>query len=277
MNIGIIGVGFVGNAILKSLEKHNFIIDKNLFIYDKYKTQENISNNINNLFNTDIIFLCLPTPFLTELNKYDITSIEKSLDILNKNNYQGLCLLKSTVTPLTTYNLSKQFRNIKLIHNPEFLSAKTAEEDFHNQKHIVLGLTDEITKKDLELVTEFYKKLYTNNISILSSTESELMKLTANCFYSVKIQYFTEIFLMCNKLDCSYNLVRDSLLKNNWVNPMHTIVPGSDGKLSYGGLCFPKDTLALNEFMIYNNFNNNVLQATIEERNKMRNDNDNII
>ena len=35
------------------------------------------------------------------------------------------------------------------------------------------------------------------------------------------------------------------MLKNDWINPMHTKVPGTDGKLSYGGMCFPKDTKAL--------------------------------
>ncbi len=37
----------------------------------------------------------------------------------------------------------------------------------------------------------------------------------------------------------------DLMLKNNWINPMHTKVPGNDGQLSYGGKCFPKDTKAL--------------------------------
>ena len=53
---------------------------------------------------------------------------------------------------------------------------------------------------------------------------------------------------------------------------MHTNVPGPDGRLSYGGLCFPKDTNALNEYMKKNNTYNKILQATIDERNSMRRD-----
>ena len=67
------------------------------------------------------------------------------------------------------------------------------------------------------------------------------------------------------------------MLKNNWINPMHTNIPGPDGNISYGGLCFPKDTNALNQFMKKLKSPNKVLNATIEERNDMRNDNDNII
>ena len=65
------------------------------------------------------------------------------------------------------------------------------------------------------------------------------------------------------------------MLKNNWINPMHTNVPGPDGKLSYGGLCFPKDTNALNMYMKKLNSPNKLLESTIVERNEMRNDHDN--
>jgi len=66
------------------------------------------------------------------------------------------------------------------------------------------------------------------------------------------------------------------MLKNNWINPMHTDVPGSDGMLSYGGMCFPKDTNALLEFMKENNSSHDILNACIQERNKMRTDHINI-
>ena len=36
------------------------------------------------------------------------------------------------------------------------------------------------------------------------------------------------------------------------INNMHTNIPGPDGQISYGGLCFPKDTNALLKYMIKN-------------------------
>ena len=65
------------------------------------------------------------------------------------------------------------------------------------------------------------------------------------------------------------------MLKNGWINPMHTTVPGPDGEISYGGLCFPKDTNALNKYMKRENTPNKVLEACIKERNEMRDDNNN--
>ena len=66
------------------------------------------------------------------------------------------------------------------------------------------------------------------------------------------------------------------MLRNGWINHMHTQVPGTDGKLSYGGYCFPKDTNALLEYMKTMDSPHEVLEATISERNKMREDHDNV-
>jgi len=277
MLVGIIGIGFVGGAIKKSLEENNFILNKSLFIYDKYKSDEEYIKDIKDLICTNIIFLCLPTPYDEKKEEYYIESIDTTLNILNQMKYNGICLLKSTVLPNTTKTFAEKYQNLKIIHNPEFLSAKTAYEDFHKQTHIVLGRTDNIKDEDVNYVKQFYEKYYTDNISIITSTESELMKLSANSFYAIKIQYFTEIFLLCNKIDCSYNIVRDTILKNNWINPMHTMVPGSDGQISYGGLCFPKDTNALNKYMEKEESLHGIIDSTIKERMKLRDDNENFI
>ena len=60
------------------------------------------------------------------------------------------------------------------------------------------------------------------------------------------------------------------MLKNEWINPMHTQVPGPDGKPSYGGACFPKDTNALLHFMRTKGSPHKVLEGCVEERNSMR-------
>ena len=119
----------------------------------------------------------------------------------------------------------------------------------------------------------FYEKLYQNAfISECSCTESECTKIFCNTFYAIKIQYFNELYALSQKLNCDYDTITKLMLKNNWINPMHTNVPGPDNKLSYGGLCFPKDTNALLQFMIKNDSPCEVLKATIKERNIMRDD-----
>ena len=98
------------------------------------------------------------------------------------------------------------------------------------------------------------------------------MKAFVNSFYAIKIQFFNELYLLCEKNNCSFDKIKNLMLKNGWINPMHTNVPGPDGKLSYGGACFPKDTCALQKYMEKNGSCSQVLKACIEERLKIRKD-----
>ena len=264
MKIGIIGIGFVGKALLKSFSLNNIDVTG----YDKFNPEY---NNIEKLFGCDIIFLCLPTPFNDNLKKYNLESIDENIKILSTNNFKGLVVLKSTVTPETTNNLSLKYSNLKICHNPEFLTAKTAFEDFHNQKHIVIGKGPNNTDKDLNILNNFYKKYYPNaEISNCLAIESESMKLFCNSFYASKIMLFNEYYLLCQKNNSDFNTIKDLMLKNNWINSMHTRVPGNDDKLAYGGACFPKDTKALNEYMKEKNSCNYILENVIKECNIVR-------
>ena len=268
--IGIIGLGFVGGAIFKSFNLKAI----NVEAYDKYKNGG--IGKLENMLNKDILFLCLPTIFDEKKNSYNKDPIYETCDFLKKNDYKGLIVIKSTVEPETTKNLCIRY-NLKFIHNPEFLSAATAFYDFHNQEHIVLGKSEKCSDSDLEILKTFYLKNYPDSIiSLCSSTESESMKSFVNCFYSVKIQFFNELYLLCKKTNCDFDVVKSLMLKNKWISPHHTRVPGPDGKLSYGGYCFPKDTNALLQFMKNKNSNYKILEATILERNEMRNDHINI-
>jgi UDPglucose 6-dehydrogenase len=265
MIIGIIGMGCVGKALYNSFK----LKDINVICYD-------INNNINYYYNklediltTDIVFLCLPTEF--NGIEFDKSAINNICEYLN-DKYNGNIVIKSTIEPNTTNILQDKYPNLKLYHNPEFLSASTAFEDFHNQSHIVIGKSNKYMNTNSDLET-FYKSNYPDaNISICSSNESESMKIFLNSFYAVKIQFFNELFLLCHKTETNYNNVLELMLKNNWINPMHTNIPGHDGNISYGGMCFPKDTNALNSFMKKNNIPNKVLESTINERNEMRKD-----
>ena len=78
-------------------------------------------------------------------------------------------------------------------------------------------------------------------------------------------------------MNIDYEIVKKLMLKNGWINPMHTNVPGPDGKLSYGGLCFPKDTNALLSLMKKHNSEHEVLESVVNERNSLRSDHDNVI
>lgn len=263
--IGVIGVGVVGNAVFQGFQIKGHT---NIYGYDKYK---NIGC-FGDMLECDIVFLCLPTFYSDEMKEYDKTEIHKCCKLLEENNYKGIVVIKSTVEPGTTQNLSNEY-NLKIMHNPEFLSAVSNIVDFVEQKHIVLGKSQSTSESDVKKLHNIYKRYFPQaTISECMSDESESMKIYVNSYYSVKVQFFNELYLLAEKTNIRYDVIRDLMLKNGWINPMHTNVPGPDGKLSYGGMCFPKDTNALHQHMLKNDTPGAVLKATIDERNSMRDD-----
>jgi len=280
LSIGIIGIGILGTAILETLKIFNVSVK----CYDKYK---NFESGINNLLDCKFIFLCLPTPYVSnsecnveckvegKVEGYDKKELYNVIGELDAYKYNGIIVIKSTIEPGTTEHISNLYPNLKIIHNPEFLTARTATNDFLYQSHIVLGIPGKENRIEkecyYEIILRFYKRYFPDaKISICTSTESECMKIACNAFYATKIQFFTEIKLLCDCLDTDYNNVKNLILDNGWINPMHTNVPGHDGKLSFGGACFPKDIQALNSFMKNTNTPCKVITAVVEENKKMR-------
>ena len=266
--IGLIGEGFVGGALKKSFEEKGIEI----ISFDKYKKIGSIESCIT----SKICFLCLPTPFLKDKG-YDLSSIEETIIELKKRNYDGLLVLKSTVEVGTTKKLYEKYE-IPIVHNPEFLTERTAYEDFHSQEHIVIGYESSIDyKENLKCLLDLYKNNYsTAEITLCASKESEAMKIFCNSFYAAKIMIFNELYDFCIKNNFSYENTLSIMLKNNWINPMHTLVPGPDGKIAYGGNCFCKDTNALLLKMKEVGSINEVFSSVIKERNSLRDDNPNI-
>jgi UDPglucose 6-dehydrogenase len=134
-------------------------------------------------------------------------------------------------------------------------------------------MTESITISDMDFVQQFYLNFFPNaHISISTSTESESMKIFANSFYAIKVQAFNEFYLLCQANGADFQKITHMMLQNGWINPMHTTVPGPDGKLSYGGACFPKDTQALLATMKRAGTPCQVLDGAVKERNSMRSD-----
>lgn len=272
MLVGICGLGFVGEAIHAFLNKfkHSSLNENNLIqdilVYDKYRK----INTLDTLFNADILYLCIPTPYDEQLQSYNMDEIDNTLFLLAELKYTGIILLKSTVLPNYCVNINKQYPGLQVVHNPEFLTARTAEEDFEQQNHIILGYTEQ-SQSAIQTVTDFYKTLFPCALlSINSANESALTKLACNSFYATKVQFFTELYLLCDQIGVEFNTVKNLMLQNNWINPMHTVIPGPDGQLSFGGACLPKDISALNQYMAMNRTPNGVVNAVIHERNCMR-------
>lgn len=253
MVVGIVGLGIVGNAIRAYFS--------DAVCYDKYKP----SDSFERLLSTDLIFACLPTLYSEETKTYDTRAIEESLAKLSEAMYRGLIVIKSTVAPGTTKSFSTLYPHLNICHCPEFLTARTAVDDFKNQSLIVIGRGKPTT--DITTLLELFPDRKT---IVCASDESEAAKLFCNSFYAAKIQIFNEFYDACQKTGMAFSSIRDIMISLGWIHPMHTEVPGPDGQLSFGGMCFPKDLSACVSFLKSIGARHTVLHAAKEERDSMR-------
>ena len=133
--IGIIGQGFVGNAIYQKF--------KNYFDVHTYDLDESKSNDSKeNVIHQQFVFLCLPTPMNTN-GSCNVDIIERELEnidlIADNHEIVKTIVIKSTIPPGTTEKWNKKYEKLNIVFNPEFLTEANAVEDFNNQNRIILG------------------------------------------------------------------------------------------------------------------------------------------
>ena len=105
--ISVIGLGFVGGSMKKSFE----LKGESVIGYDKYK--EN-TDSFEDCLKSDIAFLALPTIYDEDKMTYDKSAIHEVCGDLEKNKYQGIVVIKSTVEPTTTEGLAQKY-NLKFV------------------------------------------------------------------------------------------------------------------------------------------------------------------
>ena len=113
MIIGIIGYGVVGKAIDATVSKIYKTIK-----YDKFSKID----AFNSLLECQQIFISVPTPFDCNKEHVDLSAILESLERLQKINYSGIVIIKSTIPPGTSDIYSDKF-DFDLVFNP-FITLK---------------------------------------------------------------------------------------------------------------------------------------------------------
>ena len=243
MKIGIVGKGFVGNAMYENF-KDKFEVKS----YDLNPEKSDVGS-IAELVNwAETLFVCVPTPS-NEDGSCDIAMVESVVDMISFVDKSKTVVLKSTVPPGTTRRLSEQY-GIKIAFNPEFLTEANSIADFKHQPLIVVGADDEET--EIKVWQIYYKYVsatgYMPNMMGAKTDEAEMFKYMANAFLATKVIFANEMKVLCDKVGIDYNSVARIAKTDRRLGHSHWQVPGPDGKLGFGGSCFPKDTDGLVAF-----------------------------
>ena len=241
MKIGIVGQGYVGTAVKEVFSKH---YDVETYDLDKDKCSVDYLEDIVELSN--IIFVCVPTPMKKD-GSCDTSIVEAVVkdinDMVVSRNVSGrIVAIKSTIPPGTTNRLNKECKNISVIFNPEFLTEANFIDDFKNQNRIIIGGERPSTTK----LRQVYSLVFPNaKIVKTGSKTAEMVKYMTNTFLATKVSFANEMKMICDGLDIDYDKVVEYSTYDERLGKSHWAVPGPDGKLGFGGSCFPKDINAL--------------------------------
>lgn len=247
--LAIIGHGFVGKAVDYGFSHPS--VKKQLIDPNYGTTIKDID------LDTELIFICVPTPY------EDFTIFRSVMDELKERGFMkfGAVAIKSTVPP----HVLRDYKNSTIVYNPEFLTEKSAAEQFIDPPFHIFG-GDVYSVNRLERYYHQYSLCNPCPSYKLSLEEASVVKYTINSFLATKVTFFNQIYKMCLDNGYSFNHIVNAVGADPRIGRGHTKVPGFDGKLGFGGACFPKDTQA------FVNFSEqlSVLEAAIEANNKIR-------
>jgi len=241
--IGVIGSGFVGSSVKFGFSAQTNC-DAEVLVYDK-KEELSTHSLVEIIDHCDIVFISVPTPSNPDgsVNTDIINNLfEEILEI--DGHDKPIFLLRSTVVPGTCSSFAEKFPTLKLVFNPEFLTERSAKLDFINQSRYILGSNH---KEYIEPVANLYKQRFGSTISIVRTNyeTAELIKYMNNCFFATKVSFLNEMYMIAEKSGADWDMAVEGFVRDGRIGHSHLAVPGPDGKLGFGGSCFPKDMRAI--------------------------------
>ena len=241
MNVGIIGNGFVGNAVYQNVRDK---VETKIYDVDKNRSL----NTFDEVLQQELIFVCVPTPMKVD-GSCDLSILEKLFEDISNKDLEILeertFVIKSTIPIGTTKKLAEKYPLLWIVHNPEFLTARNAVNDLAKADRTVIGGDSTLTSRVAKLYWGYVYYGEDHNIIQCSSDESEAIKYFSNVFLAYKVAYFNKVYDVCEKLGMEYKNVRKGITTDPRIGKSHTQVPGIDKDRGFGGTCFPKDLNSL--------------------------------
>lgn len=202
------------------------------------------------VLNSQIIFLCLPTP-PGEGGEADLQYVLKVAndiaDIINDNNLEDekIVVNKSTVPVGTAaavteiFEIKLQNNTVSVVSNPEFLREGFAVEDAMKPERVVIGTSSEEAG---EIMNDLYQPFVRsgNPIFIMDEKSAEVTKYAANSFLATKISFMNDLSAYCEKVGADIEQIRYGIGSDSRIGKRFLFAG-----VGYGGSCFPKDVQAL--------------------------------
>lgn len=200
---------------------------------------------------TELFIVSVGTPSL-QSGDVDLSYVDSVIDeigeLLPTATGRKTIVITSTVPPgtingrirprLEEVSGLKSREDFGLAFSPEFLREGTAIADFSHPEKVVLGCDDETTRSALHaLFGPFNGPLIDTTLEV-----AEMVKFSANAWHALKVTFANEIGRMCAGYDVDSHEVMSIFKRDKRLNISETyLTPG----FAFGGSCLPKDLRTL--------------------------------
>tara|TARA_B100000575_G_scaffold275521_1_gene260195 strand:- start:4554 stop:5747 length:1194 start_codon:yes stop_codon:yes gene_type:complete len=273
----VIGLGYVGLPLLINLSKKFKIVGydndkirisklkKSIDIFKEFNKKilknKNLyySSNLKDIKESNFYIIAVPTPIYRNKkpNLSYLKNVSKSLSkVINKGD---LIFFESTVYPGVTENICKKIieKETLLLEGKDFFLGYSPERVNPGDKKHSLKKIDKIVAYPhnfrINDVTQLYKQISKKMILTKNIKEAETAKVIENIQRDVNIGLINEIYIVCKKLNISFNnVINLASTKWNFVKYRPGLV---------GGHCLPVDPYYLSYVSNLKKFKTNVILA----------------
>jgi UDPglucose 6-dehydrogenase len=201
------------------------------------------TNNVADLADADVHFICVGTPQIKNGNAADLTYVNSALESIAKYvKPGGLVVGKSTVPVGTATKLRNRLLELNpkadLAWNPEFLREGFAVEDTLRPNRLVVGVENDSAEQLL-------KEVYATNLKDKTPwvradlPTAELVKVAANSFLATKISFINAMAEICEAAGGDVTLLAKAIGYDPRIGSRFL-----QAGIGFGGGCLPKDIRA---------------------------------
>jgi UDPglucose 6-dehydrogenase len=210
-------------------------------------------------------FVCVPTPSGNNKKNYkshDISIVRQAIEYADSKGFQGITVVRSTMSPMDFDLLSDVLDLEKTIVWPEFLRKASFEQDaIQPLISIIGGVNCKILETDL--------KHYV--FSIVDDCRTACMaKMAVNSYLATRLIIANDLRKACDKMNINWQGVRDTLASDPRLGYGHWDQPGHDGEYGFGGGCLPKDTEAMAKLLLDLDNLHSYAQWAMDKNKKLR-------
>ena len=201
------------------------------------------TNNVADLADADVHFVCVGTPQIKNGNAADLTYVNSALESIAKYvKPGGLVVGKSTVPVGTATKLRNRLLELNpkadLAWNPEFLREGFAVEDTLRPNRLVVGVVNDSAEQIL-------KEVYATNLKEKTPwvradlPTAELVKVAANSFLATKISFINAMAEICEAAGGDVTVLAKAIGYDPRIGSRFL-----QAGIGFGGGCLPKDIRA---------------------------------